>query len=333
MSKNTKQYKKGLVALVLIIVFVVLAVIGSVFYMIYKDNKASSSNGNPSVSSVIQKSNNLSRSDYLAVLYVEGTIQPEGDSYNQAWILNNIAKFKRDSKNKGIILFINSPGGTVYESDETYLALQDYKTTGKKVYAYMGSIAASGGYYIACAAESIYANRNTLTGSIGVIAGNFIDITDFLEDHGIYYSTIHAGKNKNMGNYNERVTDEQISIMQSIADECYDQFTSIVSTSRHIPYKEILPLCDGRVYTATQALKNNLIDGIGTWDNFLDFVYGKNEELENCKLITYRYEKEKGFLASMVSSKLGNLKTESLEGIPSALWEQMNMKGPLYLYK
>ena len=99
------------------------------------------------------------------------------------------------------------------------MALQDYKSTGKKVYAYLGSMAASGGYYIACASDKIFANRNTLTGSIGVIAGQFIDITEFLEDHGIHYETVHAGRNKNMGNYNEPLNEEQRQIMQSIADE------------------------------------------------------------------------------------------------------------------
>ena len=85
----------------------------------------------------------------------------------------------------GIAVFIDSPGGTVYEADEAYLALQDYKTTGKPVYVYQGKLAASGGYYISCAAKKIYANRNSLTGSIGVISGSSYDLTGLFEKLGI----------------------------------------------------------------------------------------------------------------------------------------------------
>lgn len=314
MSKKA-SFKKGLVVLIVILVVILGSVIGTFFASAKKDGG-------------FKRGGN-----YLAVLHVEGTIQKAGDTYNQEWILSNISKFKNDSRNKGILLFIDSPGGTVYEADETYLALQDYKSTGKKVFAYQGSMAASGGYYISCAADQIYANRNTLTGSIGVIAGSFLDITEFLEDHGISYETVHAGKNKNMGNYNEPVTDEQYEIMQKVADECYDQFTSIVSTSRHIPYSQVLPLCDGRIYTASQALVNGLIDGISSWDDFVETVKNSNPEFENCKLKTFRYERQKGFFELAISSMAEKQRAETLEGIPSALWNQMNLKGPLYMYR
>ncbi|MCQ2584146.1 MAG: signal peptide peptidase SppA [Treponema sp.] len=317
--KNNEKKNKGLGAFIILVV--IAASIGIVNFC-FKNNRKSD-----------RFSNVTPRKNYVAVLHVEGTIQPEGNSYNQEWILENIRKFKNDSKNKGIILFINSPGGTVYEADETYLALQDYKTSGKKVYAYFGSMAASGGYYIGCAADKIYANRNTLTGSIGVIAGQFLDITEFLEDHGIYYETIHAGKNKNMGNYNEPVTEEQRQIMQSIADECYEQFTLIVSSSRHIPYKEVLPLCDGRIYTATQALNNGLIDGVGSWHDLLVEIEEENPELSDCITVEYSYEKEKSFFERFVSAVKLDRKAESLAGIPSVMWEEMNLKGPLYLYR
>ena len=306
---------------VFIILVVVAASIGIInFY--FKNNRQSD-----------RFSNVTPRKNYVAVLHVEGTIQSEGNSYNQEWILENIRKFKNDPKNHGIILFINSPGGTVYEADETYLALQDYKSTGKKVYAYLGSMAASGGYYIACASDKIFANRNTLTGSIGVIAGQFIDITEFLEDHGIHYETVHAGRNKNMGNYNEPLNEEQRQIMQSIADECYEQFTSIVSSSRHMSYDEVLPLCDGRIYTANQALNNGLIDGIGSWNDFLVEIENDNPELSECITVEYSYEKEKSFFERMVSAVNAGCKAESPADIPSVMWEEMNLKGPLYLYK
>lgn len=201
---------------------------------------------------------------YIAVISIKGVIQEAGSEYNQRWILNTIKSLEEDDKNKGILLFIDSPGGTVYHADETYLALLDYKTSGKNVYAYLGSMAASGGYYIACAADKIYANRNTLTGSIGVISASTIDATGLLEKLGIKSTTIHAGKNKNMLSYNEPLTDEQREIMQSLADEAYDQFTQIVSSSRGMELERTRELADGRVYSAQQAKSNGLIDEICT---------------------------------------------------------------------
>lgn len=325
-----KKFKKGLVVLILLIIAgVALSVASYVVPEIKAGKAAELTRGNPSMVSA-NMSNRKTRGSYMAVLYIEGTIQSEGDSYNQAWILSNIAELKKDPKNKAIILFIDSPGGTVYEADEVYLALQDYKTSGKKVYAYMGSLAASGGYYIACAANKIYANRNTLTGSIGVIAGQSLDLSEFLEDHGIRYETIHAGKNKIMGSINEPLNDEQREIMQTIADECYEQFTSIVAVSRNIPYSEVLPLCDGRIYTASQAVANGLIDGIEGWEQFLDRICEEDEDLADCKTSAYRYHKEKGFLESVLGV---SGKAQAPAGLPENLWNQMNLSGPLYLYR
>lgn len=203
---------------------------------------------------------------YIAVVSIKGAIQEAGNDYNQRWLLDTIKALEEDEKNKGILLFIDSPGGTVYHADEAYLALLDYKSSGKNIYAYLGSMAASGGYYIACAADKIYANRNTLTGSIGVISANTVDATGLLEKLGIKSTTIHAGKNKNMLSYNEPFTDEQREIMQALADEAYGQFTQIVSESRGINIERTKELADGRVYSAQQAKENGLVDEICTFE-------------------------------------------------------------------
>ena len=326
MNKDSKKYKNGLKAFIIIVCIVVVGTLCLIF----------GKNGPLSIFDSGDYATNKSagiKKGYISVLNVEGTIQPKGDYYNQKWITSNIYKFKNDPKNKAIILYIDSPGGTVYESDETFLALQDYKSSGKKVFAYMGSIAASGGYYIACAADEIYANRNTLTGSIGVISGSFLDLSEFLEDKGIHYETVHAGKNKNMGNYNEPVSDEQRAIMQSVADECYEQFTSIVSKSRDIEMDTLLPLCDGRIYTAKQALECGLIDGIFSWSDFIEELFSEYPEFEKCSLKKFSYEREKGFFESLMNSRVSKNQTDTIEGVPQAVWEEMNLKGPLFLYK
>ena len=231
------------------------------------------------------------------------------------------------------MLTVDSPGGGVYESDEVYLALCDYtEHTGRPVYAYMATLAASGGYYISCAAETIYANRNTLTGSIGVIASQSVDMTELLKKLGVKVETITAGKNKNMLNINSPLTDEQRAVMQSIADEAYEQFTAIVAKSRDMKIGEVKKLADGRIYTASQAKKNGLVDEIGTWE---DALASLRQELDDDESVvtTYRYEKKESLLErlSEAASKAG--KTDAL--IPDAIRSELmlGISYPAYIYR
>lgn len=326
--------KKGLI-IFLVILALVIGLVTTVSIISVNNSNAAESMAVEISPTGKTKKISSPRSDYVAVLYIEGTITTANATYNQEWILNTIEHLKNDNKNKGIMLFMNSGGGAVYQADEVYLALQDYKTTGKKLHAYMGPMAASGAYYIPCAADHITANRNTLTGSIGVLAGTSIDLTEFMADHGIKMTTVHAGKNKNMMNYNEPFTAEQQAIMQSVADECYEQFTNIVSVNRNIPLDELLPLCDGRVFTAKQALENGLIDEINNWGTTLERFKCDTLGNPNLKVVNYRYERKKSFYENMLSgsSKLAGKQTV-LDGIPVEMWEELNqIKGPAYLYR
>lgn len=266
--------------------------------------------------------------DFIAALHITGVIQEENQTYNQEWLLETITMLKNNKKNKGLALFIDSPGGNVYQADELYLTLQDYKTTGKPIYAYQGPIAASGGYYISCAANKIYANRNTLNGSIGVIFGQSIDITELMSKMGIKSTTIFAGKNKNMFNFDQPVTPEQREIMQSIANECYDQFIGIVAINRNIPLFEVKKLADGRLYTAKQSLKLNLIDGIGSWQNMIDDMTTNEFEGLKYKVITYKYEESE----SLINYLLGKVTGANPEAIASTI-NKMNLTYPAYLYE
>ncbi|EID85334.1 signal peptide peptidase SppA, 36K type [Treponema sp. JC4] len=276
------------------------------------------------------------KSEYVAAIYIEGVIQEENQNYNQKWLLSTIKQLKNDKRNQGIVLFLETPGGAVYQADEVYLALQDYKTSGKKVYAYMGSMAASGGYYIACAANEIWANRNTLTGSIGVISAQFVDISSLLKEKGIRTAIIHSGKNKAMGHMTEAYTQEQLDIMQSICDECYDQFTSIVSTSRQMPLAEVRTLADGRIYTARQALENKLIDHVDSWENCLANFTEKVLEKPGIKIESYRKEKKQNirdYITGQISDLFTNQAAAQL-GIPAKAMKEINQMsdGPMYIY-
>lgn len=275
-------------------------------------------------------------SPYIARLYITGTIQEAGETYNQQWLMDTINELQDDKNNLAIVLYIDSPGGSVYESDETYLRLLKYAEY-KPVYAYFASMAASGGYYIGCASKYIMANRNCWTGSIGVIAGQFIDLTGLMDKYGIKSKTVHSGKNKTMGSYDEPFSKEQQDIMQALCDECYEQFTGIVAQSRKLPIEQVRKLADGRVYTAKQAKENKLIDAVGSWEELLDVIAAAEFEDVYYDVEDYSYEPEQGLYKYLLglADKLGGLKAERSPGLPDALQKiiEPEIRYPAYLYR
>lgn len=226
----------------------------------------------------------------VVVMHIDGAIEGDGDTYNQSWVNDTIRSAQNDKDNKAILLRIDSPGGTVYHSDETWRFLESYKKKTKRpVYAYCEQLCASGGYYIASAAGDIRANRNSLIGSIGVIGGTFIDADKLMDDLGVDVTVVHSGKNKLMGSIFEPPTEEQLAVMQSISDEAYEQFLGIVAQGRNKSPDEIRPLADGRIYTAKQATENGLIDGIETYTGYKKLI---RKELKNdVEFVETSYEK------------------------------------------
>ncbi|MCR5607109.1 MAG: signal peptide peptidase SppA [Treponema sp.] len=314
---NEKSSKNGIVIL---LILVVIALACAVF-------------SRNSDSSPFKKANK----PYIAAIHIEGVITNKNDSYDQAWLLDTIDKLADDSMNMGIMLVIDSPGGAVYEADEVYLELKRYaEETKRPVYTYMQSLAASGGYYIACASKKIYANRNTLTGSIGVISGQHLDLTGLMEKYGIKSTTITAGRNKNMGNYNQSMTDEQRAIMQSIADECYEQFTDIVAESRQLDINTVKELADGRVYTAKQALANKLVDKIDTWENAVDDMVNTEYARNDIEVTHFRPDSKKSLYKLLMETytNMEKSKIEESSPVPSAILElfENDVPYPAYLY-
>ncbi len=271
--------------------------------------------------------------DYIARIDIKGTIQEKNETYNQAWLLDTIDCLINDDKNKGLFIFVDSPGGTVYEADELYLKLCEYKESGRPIYAYFAHMAASGGYYIGCAADYIMTNRNCTTGSIGVIMGPIYTLTGFFEKYGIESTSITAGKNKNMMNINEPLTDEQRKIMQDYIDEAYDQFTGIVAKERDLSIEKVRELADGRVYTAQQALKLKLIDKICSYNDAVEYTKSELFGNEDVAFEYIEYEREKSFmeLLTEMSSKICEPKADSIiEDMTGRLSECP--KGPAYFY-
>ena len=345
-QKSASKQKKNSAGFIILIALIVIT-LGFASYAVITRQDASSApvnteqnntNNKPieifksfNFSSENAKGSVLPKGEYIAKIFITGVIQEENKTYSQKWLLNTISVLEKDDNNKGIILFIDSPGGSVYESDEAYLALLQYQKSNKPVWAYMGSLAASGGYYISCGAQYICANRNTLTGSIGVIAGESVDLTELMANLGIKSKTFTAGRNKNMLNYNSPLTEEHEQIMQSIADECYEQFTSIVALNRKIPIRDVKELADGRIYTAKQALNLKLIDKICNFDEAVTEMKSKLN-MENINVIDYQYSPKLSWY-DFLSNAFANINplvqtTESkvLDLISS------NIKYPAYIY-
>ncbi len=337
MKKTTKS---GLIVLIIFLI----AVAAYTFYTIKGMGNSSSTTASSSDTyRVAEDSDSYNaaeakayRREFIAALYIEGTISEANQTYNQKWLMNTINSLKKNDKNAALAIFINSPGGAVYQADEVYLALQDYKTTGRPIYVYQGPMAASGGYYISCAGNKIYANRNTLTGCIGVIMGSSFDLTGLFERLGIKSETIHSGKNKNMLNYNEPITDEQREIMQKMCDECYDQFVSIVAKNRGIQYNTCCKLSDGRLYSAKQALEKRLVDAIDSWDNMLRDLAENELKKPGIKVETFKYQKKQGMydLLTGKALELETAKAAAQMGVPADVIKSMNSADrfvPMYL--
>ena len=253
----------------------------------------------------------LPNKDFVGVINIEGEIGASSSNsltsdstYNHDFYLKYIEKMEKSDKNKGILLYVDSPGGAVYESDEMYLKLMEYKEKTKRpIWAYFASQACSGGYYISMAADKIYANRNCWTGSIGVIV-SLTNCKKLYDKLGIKEIDITSGKNKAMGSQGLELTKEQRGILQSLVDEAYDQFVGIVADGRKMDKSAVKKIADGRIYSAKQAKEINLVDEVGS---LKDEKKAFAKEAGFSEDITY-YTPEKDSLSGMFSSIFGAVK-------------------------
>ena len=244
--------------------------------------------------------------DYIGQLHIDGEITSEASSfgsssYDQEWIISRISDMKKDGHNKAILLNINSPGGDAYATSQVYKALMDYKTeTGRPVFAYMKSEAASGGYYIAMASNMIYADEECWVGSIGVRTGYIYDVTGLLKKLGVKVTIISSGKNKTMGDPASELTDEQKEIMQGLIDDSYGRFVGVVAKGRGMSEKKVRRLADGRIYTAKQGVENGLIDEIKDYDAAVAEI--KDEQgLKGVKVYDLKKSNDESLVSSLLS--------------------------------
>lgn len=271
--------------------------------------------------------------DSFAIITIAGTIQSSPDSpvdsysYNHSNLMDYVDSLMEDETNHGILLKVNSGGGTVYHSDEFYLKLMEYKeVTGRPIHAYFEQTAASGAYYISCAADYISANRNCWTGSIGVII-SYTNMKGLYEKVGLEEIVISTGANKGMGSSAGTLTDEQRAIYQSLVDESYDVFTDIVANSRNMDMETVRKLADGRVYSAEQAEENGLIDKVEGWEDALAYmeettgVEGYNKYFDSSATwLDYLLYKMEDIMPASDMETISQLSSSQLSGIPLYMW-------------
>ncbi len=196
----------------------------------------------------------------VAVVMLQGTISSQGTSGIVAQRVEPLLRrLNRDASVRAVVLHINSPGGGVAASERIYHALTQMD---KPLVAYFDELAASGGYYIAMAADTIVANPAALTGSIGVIAV-FPHGEALMDKVGIRVTVIKSGPAKDMGSFLREMTPEERAYMQEIVDEMYDRFVDVVAQGRGISKEEVRKVADGRIYTAQKAKALGLIDELG----------------------------------------------------------------------
>lgn len=230
----------------------------------------------------------------IVVLSVDGTILAGQSSgltgdvgYDHEGFLQQLEQILVDDTIKGIVLSVNSPGGGTYESaqiKDKLMAIQE--TTEIPIYVSMGSMAASGGYYISAPAEKIFASEETLTGSIGVIMSG-TNITELFEKIGVDDTTIKSGEFKDIGSSTRAMTEEDAAILQSMVDTSYDRFVEVIVEGRGMSEEEVRTLADGRIYDGAQAVENGLVDEIGYQEDALEAIQ-KDYDLEGAEIFSYQ---------------------------------------------
>jgi len=248
-----------------------------------------------------------------------GIFNKEGDVLSQVYF--RLKKAAEDTRVKGIVLRLDTPGGEVTASDIIYHEILNFKKrTGVPVLALMMGLTASGGYYIASACDLLVAHPSTLTGSIGVIS-LFPNLEGLMDKLGVQVHVIKSGKLKDSGSLFRQMTSEEQDVFQKIVDEYHQNFKDVVYQNRknYLSQEELEKWADGRVMSASQALKAKLIDEIGYFDKALQMILDL-AALPEAKVVSYTYfpsRKTNIYAASLKQDSL--LESESIQEMARSL--------------
>ncbi len=245
--------------------------------------------------------------DKVALVKIEGIL------IGSEQIVDEIKDYADDASIKAIIIRVDSPGGGVVPSQEIYNAVLDARRKGKKIIISMGSVAASGGYYVAAAADRIVANPGTLTGSIGVKM-EFANVEKLLEKIGIKGMVVKAGEYKDIGSPYREMTEPERKLLQAVIDDVHSQFIEAVAKGRNLPEAEVRAIADGRIFTGRQAVQLKLVDELGDLEDSIRIagqlagIKGKPKVVHREKktsFLEYFKEESASWLSDVVAKGLG----------------------------
>jgi protease-4 len=196
----------------------------------------------------------------VAIVEVEGMILDVQD------VVRDLKRHRDDPLVRAVVIRINSPGGVVGPTQEIHQALLRLREAGKPVVASLGAVAASGGYYIAVAADQVFANPGTLTGSIGVIM-QLATFGELMKKVGVGYVVVKAGQFKDIGNPSRPMTEEEQRILHGLLDDIHGQFIQAVARGRNLSEADVRRFADGRVFSGVQAQSLRMVDQLGSLED------------------------------------------------------------------
>jgi len=233
-----------------------------------------------------------------------GLVELTGEIDESDTVVDQLERLQHDPGVRAIVIRIDSPGGGVAASQEIYEAVRKVREEGKPVVASMAGVAASGAYYVACAADSIVCNPGTLTGSIGVIM-SFPNTEELFRKVGLKLEVIKTGKFKDVGSIWRPMTDDERTLLQGVLSNVYDQFIDAIVEGRNLEKKDVLPYADGRVFSGDQALDYGFVDRLGDLDDAIDMA-GKMGGIKGKPSIV-RKERRKVSLLDFLDQKMNQL--------------------------
>lgn len=272
----------------------------------------------------------------IAVLNLDGVIQDTGSAsslfsvgYDHQFFMNQLNEIYEDPTVKGVVLAVNSPGGGVVESADIYDGIRAIQEDLEiPVYVSMGGMAASGGYYVSAPAEKIFVNRETITGSIGVIMES-MNYAKLAEKYGIDFNTIKTGPYKDIMSGSREMTDEERNMLQEMINDSYERFVEIIADGRNMTEAEVKKVADGRIMNGRQAIEAGLADDYG---KVSDVIAAMQEDygLENATIFEYAmYDSLSSLFGVKVASMFGgNMEAEIIGNLLS----EYSAPRMMYLY-
>lgn len=233
-----------------------------------------------------------------------GLVEVVGEIDDSEDFVDQIDRMDRDATVHAVVVRLDSPGGGVAASQEMYEAVRKLHDDGKPVVASLAGVAASGAFYVACAADSIVSNPGTLTGSIGVIM-SFPNTEELFRKVGVRLEVIKTGKFKDVGSIWRPMTEDERKLLQDVLSNVYDQFIDAIADGRGLNREDILPYADGRVFTGDQALDYGFVDRLGDLDDAVQMA-GKMAGIKGRPTVV-RKDRRRGSLLDFIDNKMNQL--------------------------